>query len=126
MPGVYALSYVLMRLARMPLPTPQFSVLAPIVMVLAFFVAALGEELGWPRYVIDPMQELWGALVASILLGLVWAAWHIIPLVQAHRSPIWIAWWCLFTGRSVFLSFGCLTTRARACSPRLCSTTLTT
>jgi membrane protease YdiL (CAAX protease family) len=97
MPGVYALSYVLMRLVGMPLPTPQFTVLAPIVMLLAFFVAALGEELGWSGYIIDPMQERWGALGAGILLGLVWAVWHIVPLVQAHRSPTWIAWWCLFT-----------------------------
>ena len=69
MPGVYALSYVLMRLVRMPVPTPQFTVLAPIVMVLAFFVAALGEELGWSGYVIDPMQERWGALGASHSIG---------------------------------------------------------
>ena len=33
----------------------------------------------------------------GILLGLVWAAWHIVPLVQAHRSPAWIAWWSLGT-----------------------------
>jgi len=31
------------------------------------------------------------------MLGLVWAAWHIIPLVQTHRSRAWIAWWCLGT-----------------------------
>lgn len=23
--------------------------------------------------------------------------WHIVPLVQAHRSPAWIAGWCLGT-----------------------------
>ncbi len=97
MPGVYASSYGLMRLMGMPIPTAQFTVLPAIVMLVAFFFAALGEELGWSGYVIDPMQERWGALGAAILLGLVWAAWHIVPLVQAHRSPTWIAWWCLFT-----------------------------
>ena len=66
-------------------------------MFLAFFVAALGEELGWSGYVIDPMQDRWNALQASILLGLVWAAWHWVPLVQAHRSAAWIAWWSLNT-----------------------------
>ncbi len=86
-----------MRLMGLPLPTPQFPVLAAPVMFLAFFVAALGEELGWSGYAIDPMQDRWNALQASILLGLVWATWHIVPLVQAHRSPAWIAWWCLFT-----------------------------
>jgi membrane protease YdiL (CAAX protease family) len=66
-------------------------------MFLASFIAALGEELGWMGYAVDPMQDRWNALQASILLGMVWATWHIVPLVQAHRSPAWIAWWCLWT-----------------------------
>jgi len=97
MPGVMVLTYGLMRLTGAPLPIPQFPVLAAPVMFLAFFIAALGEELGWSGYVIDPMQDRWNAFRASILLGLVWATWHIIPLVQGRRSPAWIAWWCLFT-----------------------------
>ena len=64
-------------------------------MLLVFFVAALGEELGWSGYVIEPMQDRTGAIPAGILLGLAEAAWHIIPLLQADRSPAWIAWWCL-------------------------------
>jgi len=97
MPSIMVLSYGLMRLVRLPLPTPQFPVLAALVMFLAFFIAALGEELGWSGYVIDPMQDRWNALQASVLLGLVWATWHIVPLVQVQRSPAWLAWWCLFT-----------------------------
>ncbi len=97
MPSVMVLSFGLMRLMGSPLPVPQFPVLVALGMLVAFFVAALGEELGWSGYAIDPMQERWGALQASILLGLVWAVWHIVPLVQAHRSPAWIAWWSLGT-----------------------------
>jgi len=116
MPGVMVLTYGLMRLMRLPLPSPQFPVLAALVMFVAFFIAAMGEEVGWTGYAIDPMQDRWNALQASILLGLVWATWHIVPFVQAHRSPAWIAWQCLFlvasrvlivwiynnTGKSVF------------------------
>ena len=97
MPGVMVLSYGLMRLMGVPLPTPQFTVLAALALFLAFFIAALGEELGWSGYVIDPMQDRWGALQAGVLLGLVWAVWHIVPFLQAHRSLAWIAWQCLFT-----------------------------
>jgi membrane protease YdiL (CAAX protease family) len=97
MPGVMVLSYGLMRVMRLPLPTPQCSILAALVLCLAFFIPAVGEEVGWSGYVIDPMQERWNALQASVLLGLVWATWHIVPLVQAHRSPAWIAGWCLST-----------------------------
>jgi membrane protease YdiL (CAAX protease family) len=97
MPGVYALSYLLMRWMGVPLPAPQFRVPAAIVMLATFFVAALGEELGWSGYVIDPMQERWAALPAAILVGLVWAAWHFVPLSEANRSLAWIAWHSLFT-----------------------------
>ncbi len=97
MPGIAVLTYGLMLLMRSPLPEPRFPILAGLVMFVAFFIGALGEELGWSGYVIDPMQERWSALTASILLGLVWAAWHMVPLVQAHRSARWIAWWCLYT-----------------------------
>jgi membrane protease YdiL (CAAX protease family) len=86
-----------MRLMGLSLPTPQFPVLAALVMFLAFFISAACEELGWSGYVIDPMQNQWNALQASILLELIWAVWHFIPLVQAHRTPARMAWWSLFT-----------------------------
>ncbi len=62
-------------------------------MFVVFFAAALSEALGWSGCLIDPMQARWNALEASILLGLVRAVWHWVPLVQAHRSATWIAWW---------------------------------
>ncbi len=92
MPGVMTLEYVLLRLMGSPIPIPQFPILTPLVMFFVFFFAALGEELGWMGYAIDPMQARSNALQASILLGLIWAIWHVIPLVQVGRSPAWIAW----------------------------------
>jgi membrane protease YdiL (CAAX protease family) len=63
----------------------------------AFFVAAAGEELGWSGYATEPMQARWGALRAGLLLGVIWSAWHLIPLLQMQRSGEWIAWWTLQT-----------------------------
>jgi len=116
MPGVSVLVFVLMRWMNMPVPAPQLSLLATLLMSLGFFAAALGEELGWSGYAIEPMLARWNALQASVLLGLVQALWHIVPLVQAHRPVAWMAWWCLYavvarvlivwlynnTGKSVF------------------------
>ena len=45
-PGVMVLSCGLMRLMGVPLPAPQLPLLAPRVMFLAFFIAALGEFPG--------------------------------------------------------------------------------
>ena len=116
MPGVSVAVYLLMRWLDMPLHAPQFSVLAALLMFLAFFVGALGEELGWSGYAVDPLQDRWNALTASLVLGLVGIFWHLVPLLLSHRSPTWIAWWCVYavaarvlmvwlynnTGRSVF------------------------
>jgi CAAX protease family protein len=38
-----------------------------------------------------------GALRAAIIIGCVWAGWHIVPLVQVHRPATWIGWWALGT-----------------------------
>lgn len=96
-PGVYALTYGVLRLLGLPLPTVHFPVLAALVMLLAFFIAGQFEELGWSGYAIDPLQARWGALQAAVLLGLVWAVFHMVPLVQHGRSAGWIAWWTLST-----------------------------
>ncbi|MGD0436876.1 MAG: CPBP family glutamic-type intramembrane protease [Bryobacteraceae bacterium] len=96
-PGIMVLSFVLMRWMGAPIPTPRFAILPALGLLLAFFAAALCEELGWSGYAIDPMQHRWGALRAGVLLGLVWAGWHILPLIQVDRPPAWIAWWCLDT-----------------------------
>src|SRR3954471_21964806 len=43
------------------------------------------------------MQQRRTALQVGLVLGVAWALWHVIPLVQAHRPAAWIAWWSLGT-----------------------------
>ena len=97
MPVVTVLSFWVLRLMGVSLPAPQIAIVPTLTLCVVFFIAALGEELGWSGYAIDPMQARWGVLKASILLGIIWAVYHYIALVQAHRSVEWIAWWTLFT-----------------------------
>ena len=96
MPGVGVVVYGLMHWMGISLPAPQVSLGPALLMFLAFFVGALGEELGWSGYVLDPMQARWGALRAGVTLGLVAIMWHLVPLLLLHRPPAWIAWWCLY------------------------------
>ena len=97
MPGVTILTYALMRVMGLPLHPPPFTVLAALATFVVFFIAASGEELGWSGYIIDPIQARWTALGAALLVGLVWAVWHWVPLMQVHRPIAWIAWWSLGT-----------------------------
>jgi membrane protease YdiL (CAAX protease family) len=118
MPAIMTLSFIVMRLTGNQLPSPQFSFATPFILFVVFFVAAIGEELGWSGYAIDPLQNRFGALGGALLLGVVWAVWHFIPLLSAKRSLDWIGWWSLGTvalrviitwlynntGRSVFIA----------------------
>jgi membrane protease YdiL (CAAX protease family) len=49
--------------------------------LLAFsLLLPLPEEVGLRGYWLDRLQERWSALVASLVLGVTWAAWH-VPLL---------------------------------------------
>jgi uncharacterized protein len=95
--GIYGVTYGVLHLTGAPLSTSHVPMTAALVMCMVFFVAALGEEVGWTGYALAPLQARWSALQTSLLIGLVWAVWHLVPLVQAHRSLEWIAWWSLGT-----------------------------
>ena len=91
-PCIAALSYGYMKMTGAVPTEPNVSFLTVFIFFFVYFIGAIGEELGWSGYVIDPLQKRYGALKASILLGFLWAIWHIIPWSQAHQTPVWIFW----------------------------------
>jgi uncharacterized protein len=96
MPLIYLLTYGVVRLMGLPLPNePYFPFLLTPLLFVVFFILAIGEEVGWTGYATDPLQDRWSALTTGIILGLVTAIWHFVPLIQMGRTPIWIAWWSL-------------------------------
>ncbi len=51
----------------------------PMTIVLWFLSGPLSEEFGWRGYALDPIHERFGTLSGSLILGLIWAVWH-LPL----------------------------------------------
>ena len=72
MPAMMVLSFVVLRLMDVPVPNPQFSFATSFTLFAVFFIAAIGEELDWSGYAIDPLQERYGALGGALLFGVVW------------------------------------------------------
>lgn len=118
MPAILFIAWLVMRGAGVPTPAPVISLTALPIYFVAFFVAALGEELGWQGYAYDTMEARWTALPAALLLGAIWTIWHVIPYFQTGHDASWVAWHCGMTillrvvtvwiyvngGRSVFIA----------------------
>lgn len=62
-----------------------------------FVLGAIPEELGWTSYATAPLQERYGVTLAGLLIGAVWALWHVVPWLSMGRSWRWIAWQCAMT-----------------------------
>lgn len=53
----------------------QFSELSPLTLLL--FVLVIGEELAWRGFALPRLRARYGALGGSLILGLLWAGWHL-------------------------------------------------
>ncbi len=95
---IYFLIYLIIHFTGLPLPSQwHFSILTIPVLFVFFFLGAIAEEVGYMGYAIDPMQKRFGALLASILMGIPWAIWHYPSINQQGHNAIWIAWGTLGT-----------------------------
>src|SRR5262245_7819324 len=96
-PAALVLAYGVMRLLGIPLPDARLDLRPVPLLFAAFVVSALIEQIGWSGYAYDALRARSAAVSASVWVGAVWAAWHVVPLLQAGRTAQWIAGWCLMT-----------------------------
>jgi len=81
------LAYVLLggRLAGL-----QWGAIAP-TFLLSILVSGLGEELGWRGYALPRLQASHGPLRASVIVGVLWAVWHLpVFLWTATSNGFWL------------------------------------
>jgi len=133
-PFIYVLTYVVMRLLGLPVPTVWNPPLLTPLLFIAFFFAAAGEELGYTGYVTDPMQARYTALTASLIIGFIHAIWHVPSAISIGYTLglyIWgvivlgvtfrvlTVWLYNNTGKSVFAAilFHAVTNTGRSIFP---------
>ena len=118
MPAVLAVAFVLQRAAGAPMDDVHVPLLMAPLMFAIFFIAAAGEEIGWQGFAYDELERRFPVLESALLIGAVWAVWHIVPYVQTGHDWSWVVWQCVVTlflrvvtvwlyvygGRSVFIA----------------------
>ena len=93
-------------LSSFSLPAPSFWLTVPLIYLL-FLVAegALGEEPGWRGFALPHLQQRFGPLVGTLLLGVLWGLWH-LPMFFIPGSD-WYAISVVGTGvASHLIAFG--------------------
>jgi membrane protease YdiL (CAAX protease family) len=91
--ALVGISFVGNSLFDAPLPTQSQLATWPdsiekFVFILLFI--ALGEEPGWRGFLLPQLQRRYSPLLASLILGAIWALWH-LPLLGTEIKPELIA-----------------------------------
>src|SRR5437016_12048571 len=70
----------------------QWSALSQIVLLFApnLLGGPIGEEAGWRGYALPRLQRHLNPTMSSLILGFLWANWH-LPLIVAHVYNV--TWW---------------------------------
>lgn len=58
----------------------------PFFLVATFFGVGLGEEPGWRGFALPRMQEQYGSLWGTLLLGILWSCWHLPDFLTASKG----------------------------------------
>ena len=57
-----------------------------LLIALASPLLALPEELGWTGFAIPRLRRRYGWLVAGLIVGVLWAPWHLLQIVWVSRT----------------------------------------
>ena len=72
----------------------------PLTLLAVLLMGPLPEEFGWRGYLLDRLQEKRGPLGASLILGAVWAVWHLplffMPGTYQHEQGAFTLWFWTF------------------------------
>jgi len=88
MPSIWVLGNLLLSLFA-DAPGTVFT-LAQLPIILFNIVLSSGEEIGWMGYAYNFMEEKWQAFKAAIILGVLWAIWHVPLFYLTGSSLMWV------------------------------------
>ncbi len=78
-PALYFASIALVpgAIASFKAPTLSMALLYPVLFLVVMILdGPLLEEPGWRGFALPRLQQRWGPLAGTLILGLLWATWH--------------------------------------------------
>jgi membrane protease YdiL (CAAX protease family) len=100
--------------------TESWAIMLAATLASTLFLGQAGEEIGWRGYALPRLLERFGFARAAILLGVIWACWHLplffikgpdtygqsfpVYLLQVTAMSVAIAWLYVHTNGSLLLT----------------------
>src|SRR5947209_8750898 len=91
MPVLYIVSIALVPGAMASFKAPDLPtiLLYPVLYVVLLVIGGpLTEEPGWRGFALPRLQQQWGPLAGTVVLGLLWAAWHLPNYFRPDWSSV--------------------------------------
>ena len=86
-PAVLVIAMLLLWAVGVPIADGRAAVFMLPLLAVSFLFAAIGEELGWMGVAYEPMTARWGRTGGTVLLALLWVAWHLPFYVVTFPGP---------------------------------------
>jgi len=72
---------------------------------LWIFTFGIGEEIGWRGYALPRLQQKMNALSATLVLGLLWALWHLPSFFYVLNPNYTVGWFLGLLSGAIFFTW---------------------
>lgn len=97
MPLTVLLSYFIMKWSGLHIPNKITPIWTLPLFLFIYGISGYSEQLGWTAIATDKLLSKFNIVSTGLIVGLIWASWHIIPFIQTRNTATWILWQCAFT-----------------------------